>query len=106
MPCDSRTTIKAAYTAQGLKHLLRAAERLGWKVQHAESDGSLVVVESPAGAIQLTPGRCDTVATQEAGRLLQEYARSTFEEMVESNPDIYEQVREDEDSATYLVKGR
>lgn len=109
MPCHSRSVIRTAYVAAGLRHLLRAAERLGWKIVHAEASGTSVTVETKdGGVITATPGRCDITYASEAdaGRLMQEYARSTFEEMVDANPDTYEQVDMGPAQAVFNIRGR
>lgn len=109
MPCDSRTYIRTAYAAKGLRNLLKAAERLGWKVAHAQADGMSVTVESKDGAwLTVTPGRCDISygSETEAGQLMQEYARATFEGMVESSPDLYEQVETGPSQSVYNIKRR
>lgn len=96
MPCDSRTVIQTAYKPEGLRFLLRAASRLGWKVTHASADGECVALESLTGqTVEVSGSGALSVARaaeREAGALMRAYAQGVFEDWAASSPDLYEEV--------------
>ena len=108
MPCDTRSTIRTVYTREGLRHILIAAERLGWRTIHARADGTEATFESPRGDITVSPGvtEAPSGAEAEAAKLMTEYAKCAFEEMVSSSPDLYEAVEETARTVTYNIKSR
>lgn len=113
MPCDSRTVMHTVYKPENLRFLLRAASALGWKIVHASADGELVAVETPSfSTIEVTgSGRTSVTrgSEQEAGLLMQTYAREVFEEWAASSPDTYEEIDREtgpSPSITYNLKTR